>query len=72
MQMVYKDENNKWKYGRIHGGSTYNTFKPGDNLLEFIQTIVKHTNDKHPVDKDEKITKLFTDIDDNIQKSRKP
>ena len=72
MQIIIKDYTGKMRPCRIHGGSTYNEFRPGDNLLEFIQTIVKHTKDNHPIDKDENITKLFTEIDDNIQKSRKP
>lgn len=62
MQMVVKDYSGKLRPCRIHGGSTYNTFKPGDNLFEFIQTIVKHTNENHSVDKDPNIIRLFKDI----------
>ena len=62
MQMIVKDYTGKMRPCRIHGGSTYNTFKPGDNLYDFIKTIVNHTNQNHPIDKDPNIIKLFKDI----------
>lgn len=62
MQLLVKDYKGRMQPCRIHGCSTYNRFKPGDNLLDFIKTIIKHTEENHPVDRDPNIIKLFKDI----------
>ena len=62
MQLLVKDYKGRMQPCRIHGGSTYNQFKPGDNLLNFIQTIIKHTEENHPVDRDPNIIKLFKEL----------
>ncbi len=62
MQLLVKDYKGRMQPCRIHDRSTFNQFKPGDNLLDFIKTIIKHTEENHPVDRDPNIIKLFKDI----------
>lgn len=55
--LVYKK--GKAQYCRIHGGSRYNEFKVGGNLLIFLETLIQHTKENHPVDKDPNIIEIF-------------
>ena len=58
--LIYNKD--KTQYGRIHGASTYNEFKIGENLLDFLETIIQHTKENHPVDKDPNLVEIFKDI----------
>ena len=52
----------KAQYCRIHGGSVYNEFHKGDNLLNFIETAIQHTKENHPIDKDPNLLEIFKEL----------
>lgn len=50
------------KYGRVHGYSPYNEFRVGNNLLKFIETIIKQTKENHPICKDPNLLEIFKEL----------
>lgn len=52
----------KAEHCRIHGGSVYNEFHKGDNLLNFIETAIQHTKENHPIDKDPNLLEIFEEL----------
>lgn len=52
----------KAQHCRIHGGSVYNEFHKGDNLLNFIETAIQHTKENHPIDKDPNLLEIFKEL----------
>ena len=61
MQLLVYNKGNA-QYGRIHGGSVYNEFHKGDNLLNFIETAIQHTKENHPIDKDPNLLEIFKEL----------
>jgi len=61
MQLIVYNKG-KAQCGRIHGGSVYNEFHKGDNLLNFIETAIQHTKENHPIDKDPNLLEIFKEL----------
>ena len=61
MQLLVYNKGNA-QYCRIHGGSVYNEFHKGDNLLNFIKTAIQHTKENHPIDKDPNLLEIFKEL----------
>lgn len=49
---------------RIHGMSKINEFKRGDNFLDFILRIKKHTDENNIIGRDNNLMSLFKDLED--------
>lgn len=62
MQTIVLNNKGRWENCRIHGGSPINEFKIGDNFLDFILRIKKHTDENHMIGKDNNLMKLFKDL----------
>ena len=52
----------KTKKCNVHGVSQDNEFIEGTNLLNFIETIIQHTQENNKEDKDPDLVKLFKDL----------
>lgn len=62
MQILILNHKGKWETCRIHGGSKINEFKRGDNFLDFILRIKKHTDENNIIGRDNNLMQLFKDL----------
>lgn len=62
MQVLVLNYKGKWESCRIHGASKINEFKKGDNFLDFILRIKKHTEENDIIGRDNNLMSLFKDL----------